>query len=105
MTTSTTDVVQIPDHIAAGVQPSKQQSTIAGSANRILGGHEIGDKIVALVELECTEAGFKKLDKERVYKEAWTMLDMFEVDAGPGRKMLKQLRSKHRLGASTASGE
>lgn len=95
--------LELPEY--HGRKPTGMKSSITGTSNRITSVHEIGDTVVAVVEIKTKKAGHEENETDGLlYAEAFKLKDLFEVPGPAGKRLLSTLRNTYRTGEDDASG-
>lgn len=85
-----------------GRTPSGMKTSIGGAGNRITRVHELGERVVLVIEAKVKRSGHEETEKDGVlYAEVLKVSDLFELELEPGRRLLSALRQSYR----TAAGE
>ena len=85
-----------------GRTPSGMKTSIGGAGNRISRTHELGERVVLVIEAKVKSSGHEETEKDGVlYVESMKTLDLFELPEAPGRRLLAALRQSYR----TAEGQ
>lgn len=104
-TTSTDDVevtraptlpgLELPEY--HGRKPGSRVNTVGGhKADNIARLHEIGERVVLVVEVRCDEAGHRQTADGLAYKETFSVSDSFEVEGAAGVRLLSTVRQAYR---------
>lgn len=86
--------LDLPDY--NGRKPSGMKTAVNGAGNRISQAHDIGDRVVVLVEARVKRAGHEEVDDGIVYAETLKVVDLFELPAERGRDLLTEARQLYR---------
>ena len=81
------------------------KSSITGAGNRVSTPHEIGQRLVLVVEVEVVGSGHKSIAKKLTYVEALSVVDLFEVtDAKAAARLLSAMRETYRTAEDNRLG-
>lgn len=94
--------LELPEY--HGRKPIGQRTSVNGAGNRITNAHEIGERVVIVLEGKVKKAGHEDTDDGLVYTEVIKVVDMFEVAGKPGSTLISTLRSAHRVATDAAGG-
>lgn len=97
--------LELPEHYG---RPAVAQATkLTGSGKRVLGEHEVGSRVVFLVEGRCASAGTFKTDADGNldYSETFTITDLFEVHGPAGMRLLSSMRQAYRTSDDDVDAE
>lgn len=94
--------LELPEY--HGRKPTGMKSSITGSSNRITSVHEIGETVIAVVELKTKGAGHAENETDGLfYSETYKVKDLFEVRGAGGKRLLSVMRNQYRS-AEEANG-
>lgn len=80
-----------------GRTPSGKKTALSGAGNRISRTHELGERVFLFVEAHVKKTGHEETEKDGVlYVEGLKAKDLFELDEGPGKRLLAALRQAYR---------
>jgi hypothetical protein len=82
-----------------GRTPSGMKTALSGAGNRITKVHELGERVFLFVEANVKKSGHEVTDDGVLYTEALKVLDLFELDDAPGKRLLAALRQAYRSAA------
>lgn len=95
--------LDLPDH--HGRKPTGMRSKLRGASNRLGRTHEIGERVVLIVEARIEDAGHKELKRDGLtYIESAAVLDMFEADPETARDLLVGIRQQYRQADDERNG-
>ncbi len=96
--------LELPEY--HGRKPSGMRSALNGAGTRITRSHDIGDRVVFVVEGRVKSAGHDETDKDGlVYVEKIKVVDLFELDRDPGARLLSTMRSAYRTADDARNGK
>lgn len=72
------------------------KTSVNGAGNRISRSHEIGERVVLVLETKVRKAGHEETDDGLVYAETLKVVDLFEVQGEPGKRLLSTVRQAYR---------
>lgn len=93
---------ELPDY--HGRPAVGMKTTVSGAGKRITRPHEIGDRVVAVVELRTRKSGHEQTDDGILYVEALKVEDLFELPGDQGARLLSTMRSLYRMGDDARAG-
>lgn len=95
--------LELPEY--HGRKPTGMKSSITGTSNRITSVHEIGDTVVAVVEIKTKKAGHEENETDGLlYAEAFKLKDLFEIPGPAGKRLLSAARNMYRTGEDALNG-
>lgn len=80
------------------------KTSLTGAGKRINGPHEIGDRVILVIEARLKKAGHEETEDGLVYAETLTVRDQFEVQGPAGPRLLSAMRIAYRSASDKASG-
>lgn len=86
--------MELPDY--HGKTPVGMKTNIGGTGNRISRAHEIGSKVIVVIEAKVKGAGHEETDAGILYVEKLSTIDLFELPGAQGRRLLSAIRSASR---------
>ena len=95
--------LELPDY--HGTPAVGMKTSLTGVGKRITRSHDIGERVVLLVEAKVKSAGHEETDDGLLYVEKMATVDLFEVPGETGRRLLGQLRQAYRAGDDASSGK
>lgn len=98
----TLPAMELPDY--HGRTPVGMKTALAGAGTRVTRPHTIGDRIVLVIEARVKSASHEDTDDGLVYSEKLKVLDLFELDADQGSRLISTVRSLYRTGDDAAKG-
>lgn len=98
----TLPTLELPDY--HGRAPVGMRTSLTGAGNRLTRSHEIGDRVVLVIEARVKRAGHEDTDDGLIYTEVHKVADLFELDPKPGARLLTHLRSAYRTARDAAEG-
>lgn len=101
--TPTLPGLELPDY--HGKPPVGMRTGLTGAGTRISRAHSIGDRVVLVIEAKCNASGHKDTDDGILYVENLKVVDMFELSADQGSRMLAVLRTLHRQAKDQAEAK
>ena len=94
--------LELPDY--HGRTPVAMKTSVAGAGTRVTRSHSIGDRIVFVGEARVRKAGHEETDDGLVYVETLKVVDLFEIGAEPGRRLLSAVRTSYRTNDDEREG-
>jgi hypothetical protein len=91
-TEPTQPTLDLPEY--HGRKPIGQKTSLNGAGTRVKREHEIGERVVLVIEAKAKKAGHEDTDDGLVYTETLKVVDMFEVEAKPASRLLAALRQQ-----------
>lgn len=95
--------LELPDY--HGRKPSGMKTSITGAGNRLTRAHEIGERVILVVEAKVKKAGHEELDDGLEYVEGLKVVDLFEIQGTPGKRLLSSVRQAYRLADDQVKGK
>lgn len=91
----TLPTLELPEY--HGRRPVAMKTSVSGAGNRISRSHEIGERVVLVLETRVRRAGHEEIDDDGlVYAETLKVVDLFEVQGPAGKRLLSTVRQAHR---------
>lgn len=87
-----------------GKPATGMRTSLTGAGSRITRSHEIGDRVVLVIEARVRSAGHEQTDDGLVYVEKLKVDDLFELAGDQGRRLLSTMRSLHRTAEDAVQG-
>lgn len=94
--------LELPDY--HGRAPVGMRTSLTGAGNRLTRPHEIGDRVVLVIEARVKRAGHEDTGGGLLYTETHKVADLFELDSAPGARLLTHLRSAYRAARDASEG-
>jgi len=94
--------LELPDY--HGRKPSGMKTSITGAGNRLTRAHEIGERVILVVEAKVKKAGHEELDDGLEYVEGLKVVDLFEIQGAPGKRLLSSVRQAYRTADDQVKG-
>lgn len=79
-----------------GRKPVGMKSKVTGAGNRVTDPHNLGDTVIAIVELRCRQTGHEATDDGLLYVESLKVTDFFVLDRERGGELLAEERQRTR---------
>lgn len=95
--------LELPDY--HGRKPSGMKTGITGTGNRLTRPHEIGDRVVLVVEAKVKKSGHEEQEDGLLYVEGLKTVDLFEIGGAPGKRLLSSVRQAYRLADDQTNGK
>lgn len=95
--------LELPDY--HGRKPSGMKTAITGAGNRLSRAHEIGERVILVIEAKVKKAGHEELDDGLEYVEGLKVVDLFEIGGTPGKRLLSSVRQAYRLADDQVKGK
>lgn len=90
----TLPTLELPEY--HGRKSVGMKTSVNGAGNRISRSHEIGERVVLVLETKVRKAGHEETDDGLVYAETLKVVDLFEVQGEPGKRLLSTVRQAYR---------
>lgn len=88
-----------------GRKPSGMKTTVNGAGNRISRAHELGERVVLVLEAKVKKAGHEETEQNGLeYSETLKVVDLYEIAGEPGRALLTDVRRAYRLADDQRTG-
>lgn len=87
-----------------GRKPIGMKTSVNGAGNRLSKDHEIGERVVLVIDARVKKAGHEQTDDGLVYTEVLKVEDLFEVQGDPGKRLLATVRNAYRESDDTRTG-
>lgn len=82
-----------------GRTPAGMKTKIGGAGQRISRPHDLGDRVIVVLETRVKSTGHEQTNDGVLYVEALATQDLFELEAEPGGRLLSALRQAARAAA------
>lgn len=94
--------LELPDY--HGRKPIGMKTAVNGAGNRISRSHDIGERLVIVLEARVRKAGHEETDDGLIYAETLKVVDLFEIGGDPGKRLLSNVRQAYRSADDASMG-
>lgn len=98
----TLPTLELPEY--HGRSPVGMKTSLNGAGNRVTREHSIGDRVVLVIEAKVKKAGHEETDDGLIYAEVLKVIDLFEIQGDPGRRLISAVRQSYRTADDEANG-